>query len=96
MQEDTFPTHQPIQVSLNITKLKFQKRILRKPTSAAEAFEEDIAKKIAEKPELNENKVRKEEKAKLHEAMDAEIQKKKTQARICKKGKKRPTNFGPS
>ena len=86
--EDTFPTHQPIQISLDITKLKFEKRILRKPVSAAEAFEEDIANKIAEKPELKENNVRTEEKAKLHQAMDGEIEKTKAQIGIRQKCQK--------
>ena len=75
MEEDTYPTHQPIQVSINLKKLKVEQRLLRKPTSAAEAFEDKIAEKLKEDDKLKENDVRKEEKKKLHGHMKDQIEK---------------------
>ncbi len=46
---------------------------MRKPQSAAEAFEERIEKQMAEGQDLNENAVRKEEKARLHEDIDEHL-----------------------
>ena len=46
MEEDTYPTHPPIQVSISVKKLRAEQRLLRKPTSAAEAFDERIAGKV--------------------------------------------------
>ena len=48
-KEDLFPTHRPIQVSLDLAKLKVEKRTLRKPMSAADAFEEKVARICEEK-----------------------------------------------
>ena len=41
-KEDLFPTHRPIQVCLDLAKLSVEKRTLRKPMSAADAFEEKL------------------------------------------------------
>ena len=41
-KEDVYPTHRPIQISLDLEKLRIENRTLRKPTSAAEAFEERV------------------------------------------------------
>ena len=51
------------------------KRTLRKPTSAAEAFEERIEQMAKEgKNDLKENQVRKAEKKALHEAIDEQLE----------------------
>ena len=77
LHDDAFPTHQPVQVSLNLKKLKLEQRILRKPQSASDAFEATIAEKLEEDKKNNENDVRKAEKAKLHEAMDKQVGRRK-------------------
>ena len=43
-KEDVYPTHRTIQISLDLEKLRIEARTLRKPTSAAEAFEERVEK----------------------------------------------------
>ena len=77
-KEDVFPTHRPIQVSLDLAKLRTENRTLRKPTSAAEAFEERVERITKEtkesKGEANENEVRKAEKTALHKAIDEQLE----------------------
>ena len=73
MKDDLFPTHCPVQVSLDLKKLKMEKRTLRKPRSAAEAFEQRIDDKIKDNKDLNENEVRRNEKNALHQAIDDQI-----------------------
>ena len=75
-KEDLFPTHRPIHVSLDLAKLKVEKRTLRKPMSAADAFEEKVARICEEKKEGgNENKIRHDEKQALHDAIDHQLEK---------------------
>ena len=73
MKDDLFPTHRPVQVCLDLKKLKVEKRTLRKPRSAAEAFEERIEEMMKENKDLNENEVRRKEKDALHQAIDEQI-----------------------
>ena len=73
MIDDVFPTHRPIQVCLDLKKLRVEKRTLRKPMSAAEAFEEAIEEKIKNNKDLNENEVRKAEKEAIHKAIDDQL-----------------------
>ena len=47
-KEDVSPTHRPIQVCLDLEKLRVEKRTLRKPMSAADAFEEKIERMVEE------------------------------------------------
>ena len=62
-KEDLFPTHRPIQVCLDLAKLSVGRRTLRKPMSAADAFEEKIVRLLAEgKDGATENEIRKTEK----------------------------------
>ena len=48
-KEDLFPTHRPIQACLDLAKLSVVRRVLRKPMSAADAFEEKVEMLIKEK-----------------------------------------------
>ena len=68
-KEDLIPTHRPIQVCLDLAKLQVEKRTLRKPMSASEAFEEKVERLVEEaKNGGTEDEIRIAEKQALHKA----------------------------
>jgi hypothetical protein len=69
---DEFPTHQPVQIRMDIKQLKVVKRKVRKPSSAAVAFEEYVLKVCPE--DGNTNEVRKEQLEILHRHMDQALE----------------------
>ena len=74
-KEGLFPTHRPIQVCLDLAKLSVEKRTLRKPMSASDAFEEKVERMVEEgKDGAKENEIRKAEKQALHVAIDHQLE----------------------
>ena len=57
--------------------MQLEQRVLRKPQSAADAFEEKVARLVEAKEDVNEPVIRKEEKAKLRLVMAQGIESRK-------------------
>ena len=81
-KEDLFPTHRPVQVCLDLAKLSVEKRTLRQPMSAADAYEEKVERLVEEgKDGAQENEIRRAEKQALHDAIDHQLEQRRSNDR---------------